>query len=79
MDEYDKMFFIMIIVIILTFSFVMFFLVLGYNLTKEACEEKGMEITGQLDCRDGDVYYEVYSKDLWGFDKGVNKYPKTEQ
>jgi len=70
---------------ILILFFVIFVIILfglgffGYVLTKQACEDEGMKITGQFDCRKGNEYYEVYNKDIWGFDKGVNKYPKTEQ
>lgn len=69
----------MIILIVFFVAFSIIIAVLSINAMGEACEEEGGKLSGSLDCRKGNEFYEIYPTDAWAFfDYTVNKYPKTE-
>lgn len=75
MNDLDK------IMMVAGLCFLLLFVIcfMSYQGIKDACEEKRMKITGSLDCRDGDEFYEVYPEGAFNFKYIVNKHPKTER
>ncbi len=82
-QEYEdpfKNFFKWIIVTVILFL-LMVGILAGVSISEinKACERRGMTMTGNMDCRKGNEFYEVYSKEPFSFEMIANKYPKTEE
>ena len=78
METLDWLIIFIIICVILFFGAIF----ISFHQMKKACESVGGELSGSLDCRKGNVFYEIYptKPELTNlFNYTVNKYPKTER
>jgi len=69
-----------IILAIIGLSILFVSLFVGTIAMEKACEDVGGELSGSLDCRKGNEFYEIYPTNILSpFNYTVNKYPKTEE